>query len=80
MYEKQSIFIESKFCVVTSGALNGYQHEYFSKVDGVKSAFDEKTIFEFYLILECSLTNDFIFIHRYIFKLITDLYSIYLLT
>ena len=41
MYEKQSISIESKFCVVTSGALHGYQHEYFLTVDGVKSAFDE---------------------------------------
>ena len=78
--KNKSISIESKFCVVTSGALHGYQHEYFLTVDGVKSAFDEKTIFEFSLILEFSLTNDFIFIHRYIFKPITDLYSIYLLT
>ena len=80
MYEKQSISIESKFCVVTSGALQSYQHEYFLTVDGVKSAFDEKTIFEISLILDFSLTNYFIFIHRYIFKPITDLYSIYLLT
>ena len=64
MYEKQSISIESKFCVVTSGAVYGYQHEYFLIVDGVKSAFDENTIFEFSLILEFSLTNDLIFIHR----------------
>ena len=67
MYEKQTISIESKFCVVTSGALHGYQHEFFSTVVGVKSAFDEKAIFEFYLILEFSLTYDFIFIHKYIF-------------
>ena len=78
--KNKSISFESKLCVVTTGALHGYRHEYFLTEDGVKSAFDEKTIFEFSLILEFSLTNGFIFIHRYTFKPITDLFSIYLLT
>ena len=77
---KSKVFPLKANFVGPSGALHGYKHEYFLTLDGVKSAFDEKTIFEFSLILEFSLTNDFISIHRYIFKPITDSYSIYLLT
>lgn len=80
MYENQSTSIESKLCVVTSGAFHGYQHEYFFTVVGVKLAFDERTIFEFTVILEYSLTNDCIFLRRCVFKPITDSHNLNLFT